>query len=86
MDREYIKIGEVKPIPSDLNYVQLKTLDDSFWLENAFYCLLEFYKNYDKAELKNKYEKSNTKERLIAKYIRRYLNNQPTLNYLFKAV
>jgi hypothetical protein len=77
MQREYIKIKKPAPLPFDTR--QLKTLDDEFWKNWVFYYLLDFYKNYDSAELKSKIEgeKKNKPariEREIAKFLRIKLN------------
>lgn len=73
MEREYIRIKKPAPLPFDTR--QLKTLDDEFWKNWVFYYLLDFYKNYDSAELKSKIEEEKKKqyprtEREIAKFIR----------------
>lgn len=73
MGREYIRIKKPAPLPFDTR--QLKILDDEFWKNWVFYFLLDFYKNYDSAELRYKIEEEKKKqyprtEREIAKFIR----------------
>ena len=77
MEREYIRIKKPAPPPNDIR--QLKTLDDEFWKNWVFYYLLDFYKNYDSAELKSKVEEEKKNkpariEREIAKFVRIKLN------------
>lgn len=89
MEREYIRIKKPAPLPFDTR--QLKTLDDMFWKNWVFYYLLEFYQNYDEAELKSIIEVEKKKqyprtEREIAKYIRLQLkaNREFGLNFTVK--
>lgn len=89
MDREYIRIKKPVPLPFDTR--QLKTLDDEFWKKWIFYHLLNFYKNYDSAELRAKIEEEKKKqyprtEREIAKFIRLKLkaNREFGLNFSVK--
>ncbi len=89
MEREYIRIKKPAPLPFDTR--QLKTLDDVFWKNWVFYYLLDFYKNYDSAELKSKIEEEKKKqyprtEREIAKFIRLKLkaNREFGLNFSVK--
>ena len=89
MEREYIRIKRPTPLPFDTR--QLKTLDDEFWKNWVFYYLLDFYKNYDSAELKSKIEEERKKqyprtEREIAKFIRLKLkaNREFDLNFSAK--
>jgi hypothetical protein len=77
MGREYIRINKPATLPTDTR--QLKILDDEFWKNWVFYYLLDFYKNYDSAELKSKIEEEKKKkpariEREIAKFLRVKLN------------
>jgi len=88
MKREYIRIKKPTPLPFDTR--QLKTLDDGFWKNWVFYYLLDFYQNYDSAELKSKIEEEQKKkyhrtEREIAKYIRIKLNANKTFGSHFYA-
>lgn len=89
MEREYIRIKQPAPLPFDTRH--LKTLDDEFWKNWAFYFLLDFYKNYDSTELKSKIEKEKKKqyprtEREIAKFIRLNLNANKEFDYHFTAI
>ena len=89
MDREYIRIRKPVPLPYDTR--QLKILDDEFWKKWVFYYLLDFYKNYDNAELKSKIEKEKKKqyprtEREIAKFVRIKLNANKEFGYHFTAI
>jgi hypothetical protein len=77
-NRGYVILPIRKQIPMDFELI--KTLDDNFWIQDVFFHLLEFYKNHNSTELKDKIEIEKSKprsniERLIAKYIRKYLNN-----------
>lgn len=87
--REYIRIKKPAPLPFDTR--QLKTLDDEFWKNWVFYYLLNFYKNYDSAELKSKIEDEKKKqyprtEREIAKFVRIKLNANKEFGYHFTAI
>ncbi|WP_433777817.1 hypothetical protein [Flavobacterium anhuiense] len=89
MEREYIRIKKPAPLPFDTR--QLKILDDEFWKKWVFYYLLDFYKNYDSAELRSKIEEEKKKqyprtEREIAKFIRLKLkaNREFGLNFSVK--
>lgn len=89
MEREYIRIKKPTPLPFDTR--QLKTLDDEFWKNWVFYYLLDFYKNYDRAELKSKIEEEKKKqypriEREITKFVRLKLkaNREFGLNFSVK--
>ncbi|ATA90340.1 hypothetical protein CGC58_11715 [Capnocytophaga stomatis] len=89
MEREYIRIKKPKKIPFDIRLLQ--TLDDEFWKSWVFYYLLDFYKNYDSAELKSKVEEEKKKkpariEREIAKFVRLKLkaNREFGLNFSVK--
>ncbi len=87
--REYIRIKKPAPLPFDTR--QLKTLDDEFWENWVFYYLLNFYKNYDSAELKSKIEDEKKKqyprtEREIAKFVRIKLNANKEFGYHFTAI
>lgn len=89
MEREYIRIKKPAPLPFDTR--QLKTLDDEFWKNWVFYYLLNFYKNYDSAELKSKIEDEKKKqyprtEREIAKFVRIKLNANKEFGYHFTAI
>jgi hypothetical protein len=86
MEREYIKIEKPAPFPFDTR--QLKTLDDKFWKDWVFYYLLDFYKNYDSAELKSKIREEKKKkyprtEREIAKFIRLKLKANKKFDFNF---
>jgi len=89
MEREYIRIRKPTPLPFDTR--ELKTLDDEFWKNWVFYYLLDFYKNYESAELKFKIEEERKKqyprtEREIAKFIRLKLkaNREFGMNFSVK--
>lgn len=87
--REYIRIKKPAPLPFDTR--QLKTLDDEIWKNWVFYYLLNFYKNYDSAELKSKIEDEKKKqyprtEREIAKFVRIKLNANKEFGYHFTAI
>jgi hypothetical protein len=89
MEREYIKIKKLEPLPFDTAH--LKILDDEFWKNWVFYYLLDFYKNYDRAELKSKIEEEKKKqypriEREIAKFVRIKLNTNKRFEYHFTAI
>lgn len=77
MEREYIKIKKPShQFPKNTD--RLKTLDDVFWKNWVFYFMLDFYKNYDNADLKSRIEEEQKKkisdiEDLIAIYIRKFL-------------
>jgi hypothetical protein len=88
MEREYIRIK--KPAPPPNNIRQLKTLDDEFWKNWVFYYLLDFYKNFDSAELKSKVEEEKKNkpakiEREIAKFVRIKLNANKAFGIHFYA-
>jgi hypothetical protein len=89
MTREYIRIKKPElPFPKDIDY--LKTLDDEFWKSWIFYYLIDFYKNYDSAELKFKIEEEKKNkpariERVIAKFVRIKLNANKEFGYHFTA-
>ncbi|WP_128414308.1 hypothetical protein [Chryseobacterium sp. Leaf394] len=89
MKRDYIRNKKPTTLPFDTR--QLKTLDDEFWKKWAFYYLLDFYKNYDRNELKSIIEEETKKqyprtEREIAKFLRLKLkaNRQFGLNFSVK--
>lgn len=89
MEREYIRIKKPKRLPFDIRL--LKTLDDEFWKSWVFYYLLDFYKNYDSAELKSKIEEEKKKkpariEREIAKFVRIKLDTNKEFGYHFTAI
>ncbi len=88
MEREYIRIKKPAPLPFDTR--KLKTLDDEFWKNWVFYYLLDFYRNFDSAELKSKIEEEKKKqyprtEREIAKFIRIKLNANRAFGLQFSA-
>ena len=88
MEREYIRIRPPPPLPFDTRL--LKTLDDEFWKNWVFYYLLDFYQNFDSAELKSKIEEEKKKqyprtEREIAKFIRLKLNANREFGFHFSA-
>lgn len=89
MVREYIKNSKPNPLPFDTAH--LKILDDEFWKNWVFYYLLDFYKNYDRVELKSKIEEEKKKEyprieREIAKFVRIKLNANKEFGYHFTAI
>lgn len=84
MEREYIKIPKSSPMPNSV--IDLKELSDEFWKNEIFHHLLSFYQNYDSQDLKEKIDQERIKnspqiENRIARFIRRYLEN----NRLFSA-
>ncbi len=83
-NRGYVILPIQKQIPIDFELI--KSLDDNFWIEDIFFHILKFYKEYDINDLRNKIEIEKAKprsniERLIAKYIRKYLNNDSLFLY-----
>lgn len=88
MEREYIKIKKRPPLPNST--VHQRALNDDIWKDLVFYHLLTFYKGYDKLELKNKITEEQAKEhprteRIIAKFVRKKLNNTREFSLCFKA-
>jgi hypothetical protein len=88
MEKEYIRNQKPTPLPFDIR--QLKDLDDDFWKKWIFYYLLDFYKNFDRLELKEKLETERKKaypriEREIAKFLRIKLNADKEFGYHFSA-
>ncbi|GHT05469.1 hypothetical protein FACS189440_21470 [Bacteroidia bacterium] len=88
MEKEYIKISKPSPLPYNTHL--LRNLDDEFWKNHIFYHLLSFYAHYDKTKLKEiidlEQSKNNSRtERVIAKQIRKYLNNNQEFSLNFKA-
>ncbi|NGF75257.1 hypothetical protein G5B10_05155 [Fluviicola sp. SGL-29] len=90
MEREYIRIKRPSlPFPKNTDY--LKTLDDEYWKNWVFYYLLDFYKNYDCADLKSKIEEEKKNkpariERVIAKFLRKKLNENRDFDSHFTAI
>ncbi|MDQ5929062.1 MAG: hypothetical protein QG594_840 [Bacteroidota bacterium] len=87
-NRGYVILPIRKQIPMDFELI--KTLDDNFWIQDVFFHLLKFYKDYNSTELKNKIKKEKLKthsriEREVAKYIRKYLNNDTFFSQYNKA-
>ncbi len=83
--REYIRIGKPTSLPNSI--ALQRKLNDDIWKNLVFYHLLSFYKNYDSIELKTIIKKEQLKsnprtERVIAKYVRKHLNNNREFNLI----
>lgn len=89
MEREYIKVKRpTSPFPSDNNL--LRDLDNEFWKEWIFFHLLSFYEKCNRIEITQLIEDEKAKtnprvERTIARYIRKWLNNNHSFSFHFKA-
>lgn len=88
MEREYIKIKKRPPLPNSI--LHQKALNDDIWKDLVFYHLLNFYKNYDSTELKQRIQNEQKKdyprpEREIAKFVRKQLNNEREFSLCFRA-
>lgn len=86
MDREYVITKSPPKFSRDIKV--LKKLDNNFWHSHIFFHLLHFYKEHDIKELNEKIKLESKKpisniEKLIAKYIRKYLRNNKSFNNHF---
>ena len=80
MEKEYIKV-EKPTVSFSKNTDVLLTMDDEFWKNWIFYCLLSFYKEFDKTELRQKIENNPSRiEKTIADFIRNYLRKDIVFN------
>ena len=86
MDREYVIVKSPPLFPRDSEV--LRQLDSGFWQSYIFYHFLKFYKDHNIEELKIKIKIESEKpisniEKLIAKYIRKYLRSNRDFNLHF---